>query len=459
MSIKSSTLDCPPTDADLPLQLDRDRVAQSYLGHWGGSLLQQRTQNRINWIASQVTGTRILDIGCSEGILAILLAREGFEVTGIDVNADALEYASTLLNKQQEFVRKRIAFIHGDIADVALEPESFDSVILGEILEHLNNPGEMLTRSMSLLKPSGLVIVTTPFGYHPYPDHHQTFTLGSFTQLLKRYCSPKSLSITDGYIRFTGTKDPLAQGDWRVFEPETLLPVAEQGMIDQQVFLRGAIAKHKSRVEKLEKQLALKTENLAAAQEGMKALRNELTTQKSFAQQELKKVEQKWKKVEADFNKRLKAAKERAEVLKHLVRRLLHIPCSWRFRKQQKDAVKFLRSNELFDIAYYNKQYPDISRSGIDPVEHYVFYGWAEFRNPNEYFDTYYYLSTNKDVLSAQVNPLVHFIRQGWKEARNPSKDFIIKEYLKRNPDVAATNTNPLAHYLRYGKTEGRILR
>ncbi|RPI84858.1 MAG: glycosyltransferase, partial [Nitrosopumilales archaeon] len=73
------------------------------------------------------------------------------------------------------------------------------------------------------------------------------------------------------------------------------------------------------------------------------------------------------------------------------------------------------------------------------------------------FFDSRFYLREYQDIRSADIDPLWHFIRYGWKEGRNPSKTFDTKYYLDSNPDVRYHNINPLVHYIRFGKREGRI--
>jgi len=80
-----------------------------------------------------------------------------------------------------------------------------------------------------------------------------------------------------------------------------------------------------------------------------------------------------------------------------------------------------IKFSGLFDKAYYLKQYDDVRRADIDPIEHYVLYGWKEGRNPAPWFDTKFYLENNPDVANAGVNPFVHWIRWGRREGRKPS--------------------------------------
>lgn len=69
-----------------------DRIWQMYDGEFG-EVGRQQARTRIHWICEQVKPNRVLDLGCSQGVCDILLAREGLNVTGIDLDQDAIEYA------------------------------------------------------------------------------------------------------------------------------------------------------------------------------------------------------------------------------------------------------------------------------------------------------------------------------------------------------------------------------
>jgi lipopolysaccharide biosynthesis protein/SAM-dependent methyltransferase len=73
-------------------------------------------------------------------------------------------------------------------------------------------------------------------------------------------------------------------------------------------------------------------------------------------------------------------------------------------------------------------------------------------------FDESFYLSKYPDIKISGINPLSHYMEFGWREMRDPSSIFSTKLYLDNNPDVRESGTNPLVHYLFYGKKEGRLL-
>jgi glycosyltransferase involved in cell wall biosynthesis len=110
----------------------------------------------------------------------------------------------------------------------------------------------------------------------------------------------------------------------------------------------------------------------------------------------------------------------------------------------------------LIDSARYLELYPDVARSGLDPLTHFLLHGAAEERSPGPDFDTRYYLATNPDVRAAGVNPLVHFVHVGWQEGRNPSASFDCRGYAERYEDVRSSGRNPLVHFVEWGRAEGR---
>jgi len=102
-----------------------------------------------------------------------------------------------------------------------------------------------------------------------------------------------------------------------------------------------------------------------------------------------------------------------------------------------------IKFSKLFDPVYYLKQYPDVRRADIDPLEHFVLHGWKEGRNPNDWFNTREYLEKNSDVAQAGINPFVHRIKCGIHEGRDfgfeslSQMDFTkILEVIKKNPKL-----------------------
>jgi 2-polyprenyl-3-methyl-5-hydroxy-6-metoxy-1,4-benzoquinol methylase len=99
-------------------------------------------------------GGRVLDVGCSGGYLAERLAGRGSTVTGIELDPGAAERA-------REFCDQVLV---GDAESIELpfEPESFETVVCGDLIEHLRRPQDFLARLRPLLRSGGRLVLTTP---------------------------------------------------------------------------------------------------------------------------------------------------------------------------------------------------------------------------------------------------------------------------------------------------------
>lgn len=91
---------------------------------------------------------------------------------------------------------------------------------------------------------------------------------------------------------------------------------------------------------------------------------------------------------------------------------------------EEKDRTAYLIAQSgLFDTEWYISQYPDVALSDIDPLLHYVRFGYKENRNPTPWFQTKFYLDKNIDVKEKDINPFLHYIYQGSFEGRMPHKN------------------------------------
>lgn len=80
-------------------------------------------------------GSRVLELCCGAGKLVVQLAREGYEVTGVDLNATMLEVAQERVGREPEAVRRRIRLVQEDACTFNLG-EAFDFIILEDDAFH-----------------------------------------------------------------------------------------------------------------------------------------------------------------------------------------------------------------------------------------------------------------------------------------------------------------------------------
>lgn len=69
-------------------------------------------------------------------------------------------------------------------------------------------------------------------------------------------------------------------------------------------------------------------------------------------------------------------------------------------------------------------------------------------------FDADFYRTAFPDVAAAGMDPLEHFLTYGWREGRDPNPSFSIRNYLEEYPEVAARGVNPFVWYLTRPETE-----
>ncbi|MEW6180635.1 MAG: methyltransferase domain-containing protein [Chloroflexota bacterium] len=186
--------------------MNDDKINELYYGKIFDERAQLVARERIHWICRQVEGSQILDIGCSQGIVSILLGREGFFCTGIDIEKQAIKFALRELEKEEEFTKQKVKFLLGDATNLEFEDNSFDTVILGEIIEHFTHPEKILQEAKRVLKEGGKVIITVPFGLNSHPDHKKSYFPVSFLETVRPFFKTLSIDTLHNYITYTGRK-------------------------------------------------------------------------------------------------------------------------------------------------------------------------------------------------------------------------------------------------------------
>jgi len=126
-------------------------------------------------------------------------------------------------------------------------------------------------------------------------------------------------------------------------------------------------------------------------------------------------------------------------------------------------------NNPTDDIIFregYETEYPDVKAAGVDPWRHYAEKGFAEGRDngyhpSQDLFFSAGYLEMYPDVAESGMDPWRHYVMFGKKEGRDnglhPGDDeFLAAGYMEMYPDVVNSGMDPWHHYVLYGKQEGR---
>jgi SAM-dependent methyltransferase len=112
--------------------------------------------------------SRILDVGCSGGLLAQRLRARGHRVTGVD----CLEIPGVRERTDEFFLADLNQGLPPEVGD------GYDVVVAGDIIEHLMRPSDALRAMRRVLRPDGQILLSVPNFGHWYPRFR--VTMGMF---------------------------------------------------------------------------------------------------------------------------------------------------------------------------------------------------------------------------------------------------------------------------------------
>lgn len=157
--------------------------------------------HRYALVLDLVKGKHILDIACGEGYGSNLLADNAASVTAVDISTD------TIIKAKKKYKKDNLNFIVGSADSIPLENDRYDFVISFETLEHLENHEDMFLEIKRVLKPEGILIISTPdkkkysddTGYNN-PFHVKELYKADFISLIKRHFNYSSLFYQNSHF-------------------------------------------------------------------------------------------------------------------------------------------------------------------------------------------------------------------------------------------------------------------
>ncbi|MCX8112842.1 MAG: class I SAM-dependent methyltransferase [Bacteroidia bacterium] len=103
---------------------------------------------------------RLLEIGCGTGWFLKIMQNHGWEVYGIEPDADAVEIAQ----KHYGLTKNQVLVGTLSLNELPFPRESFDAIIIRHVIEHVPNPKEVLAKAFQLLRKGGVIALATPNG-------------------------------------------------------------------------------------------------------------------------------------------------------------------------------------------------------------------------------------------------------------------------------------------------------
>ena len=111
---------------------------------------------RYEFARPYCVGKHVLDAGCGVGYGSAFLGEAARSVVGVDVSADAIEYA------RARYGGGNVEFAVGDLQQLERGDAEFDAVVAFEVIEHLPHPERFVAEARRVLKPDGVLVVSTP---------------------------------------------------------------------------------------------------------------------------------------------------------------------------------------------------------------------------------------------------------------------------------------------------------
>jgi ubiquinone/menaquinone biosynthesis C-methylase UbiE len=187
----------------------------------------------------------VLDIACGEGYGSNLLSKYAREVTGIDTDSKTISHAS------KKYSKNNLKFIQGKVEDIPVADSSFDVVVSFETLEHTYEHKKIFQQIKRVLKPGGLLIISTPEKKYytdlpgsQNPFHRKEVYEHEFIGLLKNhfsyyYCFHQSSGLSSVATLEEESKINIYEGTYEAIqsvgsvEPLYLMAIASDREIDK----------------------------------------------------------------------------------------------------------------------------------------------------------------------------------------------------------------------------------
>ena len=182
----------------------------------------------------QCSARRVLDLGCGEGKLLVMLMKDSYfeKLVGMDVSAQALETAAKRLHLDRHPIRReRVSLLHGALTYRDDRLHGYDAATLVEVIEHLDSPRlRALGHVVFEHARPGCVIVTTP--NREYNARFESLPAGNFRHPDHRFEWGRSefhtwAEYVAAQFGYTARFVPIGEAD-EALGPPTQMAVFEQ---------------------------------------------------------------------------------------------------------------------------------------------------------------------------------------------------------------------------------------
>jgi SAM-dependent methyltransferase len=151
------------------------------------NVMQPFLASKARLLSALVEGHRILEVGCGTGSLTQFLSSGGLELTAVDCSRACIAKA------KQKGIKARFAV--ADILDdsACSRLGEFDTVVMSDVLEHINDDEKALVNARTLLSSGGVLVVTVPA--FPWLYSKLDSRIGHYRRYSKRALLDRTIEI------------------------------------------------------------------------------------------------------------------------------------------------------------------------------------------------------------------------------------------------------------------------
>jgi SAM-dependent methyltransferase len=169
-----------------------DSYMESYWSSIGGRAIEDfRSVSLSRLVCDLVSGREgtLLDLGCGAGTFVALMLRLGVRILGVDPSESQIKTARNLL---EQLKLPQDAVEQSSAEDLIQRGQTFETVVLLDVLEHLDDPVEFLRSIHALLAPGAMLIITVPADPRLYDErdakfgHHLRYDPATLTHQLEQ---------------------------------------------------------------------------------------------------------------------------------------------------------------------------------------------------------------------------------------------------------------------------------
>ena len=182
--------------ASTPLPFSGERLTAALAGQ-----VEIEHYHRYLLAREYCRGLDVLDVASGEGYGTALLSQVAKSVVGVEIDGEVVEAA------RREFSRDNLRYEQGNACLLPLKDAVVDVVVSFETLEHFAEHEQFFQEIRRVLKPGGLLIISTPdrdayspFNIPPNPFHVKELTAKEFSQLVGRHFSNHAVAAQRAII-------------------------------------------------------------------------------------------------------------------------------------------------------------------------------------------------------------------------------------------------------------------